>query len=69
MESRIVVNSASGLLGDSDFAVADAAAHVCPVGAILIKRTGFARPIGERTYDRTPISAEALACEVPEAEK
>ncbi len=33
---------------DSDFAITDKAAHVCPVGAILIKRVGFAEPIGER---------------------
>ena len=31
--------------------LSDKAAHVCPVGAILIKRVGFAQPIGERLYD------------------
>ena len=35
------------------------AAHVCPVGAILIKRVGYTVPIGERRYDREPISEEA----------
>jgi [NiFe] hydrogenase diaphorase moiety small subunit len=43
---------ASGRLGDSAFADTDAAAHVCPVGAILPKRRGFAVPIGERRFDR-----------------
>ena len=49
------------------FAITDKAAHVCPVGAILIKRVGFAEPIGERAYDREPISAEAAACDIPES--
>ena len=48
MASKLVINSPTGQLGDSDFAVTDMAAHVCPVGAILIKRVGFAVPIGER---------------------
>jgi [NiFe] hydrogenase diaphorase moiety small subunit len=42
-------------LGDTNFAAADKAAQVCPVGVILRKRRGFAVPIGERTYDRKPI--------------
>ncbi len=53
--SRLVVNSASGRLGDSDFAVTDKAAQVCPTGAILIKRQGFKVPIGQRLYDHKPI--------------
>ena len=35
--SHLVVNSPSGRLGDSDFSATDKAAHVCPVGAILVK--------------------------------
>ena len=57
-ETRLIVNSPSGKLVDSAFAITDKAAHVCPVGAILIKRVGFAEPIGARKYDRNPISAE-----------
>ena len=57
--SKLIVNSPTGLLGDSEFASTDRAAHICPVGAILIKRVGFAKPIGERLYDQAPISAEA----------
>jgi len=34
----------------------DRAAHVCPVGAILPKRVGYAVPIGERQFDAEPIS-------------
>ncbi|PWB56488.1 MAG: NADP oxidoreductase [Nitrosomonadales bacterium] len=53
--SRLVVNSCSGRLGDSDFAVSDKAAQVCPTGAILIKRQGFKVPIGQRIYDHKTI--------------
>ena len=67
MASHIVSNSPSGRLRDTSFSVADKAAHVCPVGAILIKRVGYAVPIGERRYDLEPISAEATRCVVGEA--
>ncbi len=64
MGSHIVINSPTGRLGDSNFSATDKAAHVCPVGAILIKRVGYATPIGERRYDLEPISAEATRCVV-----
>jgi [NiFe] hydrogenase diaphorase moiety small subunit len=54
--SHLVINSPSGKLGDSTFAATDTAAHVCPVGAILPKHSGYEEPIGERLYDRQPIS-------------
>ncbi len=57
-DSHIVVNSPSGRLGDSTLAVDDAAAQVCPVGAILVKRVGYAVPIGERQFDEQPISRQ-----------
>jgi [NiFe] hydrogenase diaphorase moiety small subunit len=53
--THLIVNARSGQLGDTNFAAADKAAQVCPVGVILRKRRGFAVPIGERTYDRKPI--------------
>jgi [NiFe] hydrogenase diaphorase moiety small subunit len=61
MASHIVVNSPTGKLGDTNFSVTDKAAHVCPVGAILIKRVGFAAAIGERRYDLEPISEETAS--------
>jgi [NiFe] hydrogenase diaphorase moiety small subunit len=68
-DARLIVNSPSGKLGDSALAVTDRAAQVCPVGAIIVKRVGFAAaPIGERMYDKNPISAEADSCEIPEAQ-
>jgi [NiFe] hydrogenase diaphorase moiety small subunit len=60
MREHIIVNSASGKLGDTTFAATDKAADVCPVGAILRKRTGFRVPIGARTYDAKPIDAHVL---------
>ena len=58
MTSHVVVNSPTGKLGDSDLALTDRAATICPVGAILPKRVGFATPIGKRQYDPIPISAQ-----------
>lgn len=49
--THIVVDSASGLLGDSRLAADDLAAHICPVGAILPKRRGYVVPIGARPAD------------------
>ena len=66
LDAKLIINSPTGKLGDSAFAVTDSAAHVCPVGAILVKRVGFATAIGDRAYDRDPISAEAASCELPE---
>ena len=56
IKTHLIVNAKSGQLGDTDFTLDDKAAQVCPVGVILKKRRGFAVPIGERTYDKAPIS-------------
>jgi [NiFe] hydrogenase diaphorase moiety small subunit len=56
IDTRLIVNAASGKLGDTNFAATDKAAQVCPVGAIVRKGPGFAVPIGARTYDAKPIS-------------
>ena len=55
INSRLVVNAASGRLADTDLHPSDKAAQVCPVGAILYKHRGYEKPIGERRYDRQPI--------------
>lgn len=57
IETHLIVNAKSGRLADTDFTLDDKAAQVCPVGVILQKRQGFAVPIGERKYDKAPISA------------
>ena len=54
--THLIVNAKSGQLADTDFKLADKAAQVCPVGVILRKRKGFAVPIGERRFDKAPIS-------------
>jgi [NiFe] hydrogenase diaphorase moiety small subunit len=58
-DKHLQVNSSSGLLRDSAAAAGDKAMDVCPVGAILHKRVGFATPIGQRRFDEAPISAVA----------
>ena len=57
IDTHLIVNAKSGRLADTDFALDDKAAQVCPVGVILKKRQGFDVPIGERKYDKAPISA------------
>ena len=54
--TKLIVNSPTGQLADTNVALDDKALQVCPVGVILRKRRGFAVPIGERTFDKAPIS-------------
>jgi len=61
IHSRLIVNSESGRLADTDFAATDRAADVCPVGVIIKKRVGFAVPIGMRKYDQEPASTVEVA--------
>ena len=48
-------------LAATDMTGADAAARNCPVGAILVKRVGYAVPVGRRLYDSKPIGSEIEA--------
>jgi len=63
INKRLIINSSSGKLKDSDIDVNDCAAHICPTGAILHKRTGYTVPIGQRTYDHKQIDEVSLAAE------
>ncbi len=65
IHTRLVVNSPTGKLGDSDLDVNDRAANICPVGAIVIKETAFRTPIGQRKYDHKTIAQVSLAEEAP----
>lgn len=56
INSHLVINSPTGKLGDTTFSGNDKAAHVCPVGAILPKHRAYEVPIGERLYDKIPVS-------------
>ena len=55
MRTRLVVNSESGLLKDTDLAITDVATHVCPTGAIMPKKGAYQLPIGQRRYDHESI--------------
>ncbi|MBL8497872.1 NADP oxidoreductase [Nitrosomonas sp. JL21] len=59
-QAHLIVNSPSGKLVDSAIAITDAAATICPVGAILIKEQGYQVPIGQRIYDQRTIRETAL---------
>lgn len=49
--TQLLVNSPDRLLGTSALQASNHAAHICPVGALLPKRRGFAVPIGQRHCD------------------
>ena len=57
---HLIVNAESKRLADTNIAITDKAMEVCPVGVILRKGVGFRVPIGERRFDKQPISAQAL---------
>ena len=59
-KAHLIVNSASGKLVDSALELGDMAAHICPVGAILIKEQGYKVPIGLRTIDLHQIAEASL---------
>ena len=61
IDKHLIVNSPTGLLRDSNVSTADKAVDVCPVGVILRKGAAFEVPIGQRRFDLSPISAQALA--------
>jgi [NiFe] hydrogenase diaphorase moiety small subunit len=56
IRTRLIVNAKSGRLADTNVAADDRAVGVCPVGAILHKRRGFAVPIGRRVFDLKAVS-------------
>ncbi len=56
----LAINSDSGLLDDSGLTIHDAAASVCPVGALVKKREGFMTPIGERLIDKEHAEASRV---------
>ena len=60
LDAHLIVNSASGKLADSNLETGDMAAHICPVGAILIKEHGYEVPIGRRTFDLHRVSEIGL---------
>ena len=59
---RVAVN-ARARLADTDIDSADKVVEMCPVGALMRKRVGYAVPIGERQYDHEPIGSDVEARE------
>ncbi len=57
---RVAVN-AEARLADTNLDASDKATEVCPVGAILRKRVGYAVPVGKRLYDDKPIGSDIEA--------
>jgi [NiFe] hydrogenase diaphorase moiety small subunit len=57
---RVAFNSAAGL-GKTEAAVTDRFVSICPVGAIIKKRVGYAVPVGQRLYDTKPIGSDIEA--------
>lgn len=51
LATTLLVNSASGRLGDSELAATDEAVAICPTGALTVRRRAFRTPIGRRRYD------------------
>jgi len=60
LAKKIAVNAEAGLAG-TDAAATDKALEICPVGALMRKRVGYAVPIGRRTYDHEAIGSEIEA--------
>lgn len=67
IQAHLVINTPSGKLGATDFSIHDKAAQVCPTGAILIKHQGYNTPVGQRLYDRKPISVVGDVAQLPES--
>jgi len=57
VHKRLAVDSEKRL-GGTALKGSDRATDICPVGAVLRKRTGFAVPIGRRLYDSEPIGSD-----------
>jgi len=56
-DKRVAVNAESGL-GGTDAAAGDEAVSACPTGTLLVKRVGYAVPVGRRRFDHQPIGTD-----------
>jgi len=59
-EKRVAVDAAAGL-AETNASAVDKAVEACPVGSIIVKRTGFRVPVGQRLYDHKPIGSDIEA--------
>ena len=56
-DKALATDSAHGL-GGTNAAATDRAIAACPTGSLLVKRVGFAVPVGRRRFDRSPIGSD-----------
>jgi [NiFe] hydrogenase diaphorase moiety small subunit len=63
-ERHVAVDSSAGL-GSTDASPDDEAVAACPTGSLLVKRVGYAVPVGRRKFDQRPIGSDI---EEPRAE-
>lgn len=54
-DTHLYANSDNGGLGSTELTLKDRAAHICPVGALVIKEHAYTTPIGARLYDEQDI--------------
>ena len=52
LNTHLQPDSKSATLGDTPISIQDAAAHICPTGALLPKRQAYSIPIGSRRFDK-----------------
>jgi len=64
-DKKVAVN-AEACLAQTSADVIDKAVEACPVGALLVKRTAYRVPIGQRKYDRRPIGSNIEQTATPE---
>jgi [NiFe] hydrogenase diaphorase moiety small subunit len=64
---RLNIDASS--LGETGLTAADKAARVCPVGCIVVKRTGYRVPYGNRRFDEAPIGTDIEARAQPAKDK
>jgi len=60
-KNKTIWVNAEARLADTNINLADRAVEICPVGAIIKKRTGYQVPIGQRLFDHLPIGSDIEA--------
>ena len=67
-DKKVAINAQTSL-SETDLKITDKAADVCPVGAIIKKRVGYAVPIGQRKFDQQPIGSDIEAARMESIER
>lgn len=60
---RVAVNAPDNL-AQTDAEADDQAVAACPTGSLLVKRVGYAVPVGQRKFDHSPIGSEIESSDV-----